>query len=106
MLMTSMKKPPAKQIAERVWLIDEFGRTSMEEWLPSAKWLLEMSRTHDVYWAHRVPKLTTEYIAQVIRWGEEIIAGQKRNTKVPLYKIHPLQMDGIIYTTNTVHKNT
>lgn len=80
------------------------GCTSIEEWLPSAKWLREASKTYDVYWGHRVAKLTTEYIAQVITWGEELVSKTKKNTLFYSIKQYPKQPDGIIYRTDRVLK--
>lgn len=50
------------------------GVTSIEEWLPSAQWLYDMSADYRIFWGHRVPQLEREYIAQVITWGKEIMA--------------------------------
>lgn len=80
------------------------GRTSLEEWLPSARWLYEKSADYRIFWGHRTPELTRDYIATVIRWGEEILRKQPHNTLLPLTKQYPPQSDGIIYKTNTVHK--
>ena len=79
------------------------GATSLEEWLPSAEWLYDMSREYRVFWGHRTPELSREYIATVIAWGKEIIASQKRNSLFPKTKQYPKQTDGIIYKTNKVH---
>lgn len=79
------------------------GRTSLDTWLPSAKWLYEKSAEYRIFWGHRIPELRREYIKTVIGWGEEIIRSQKRNTLLPKTKQYPAQSDGIIYKTNTVH---
>nr|MDE5601752.1 hypothetical protein [Clostridia bacterium] len=78
------------------------GATSLEEWLPSAKWLYDMSKEHRVFWGHRGPELSSEYIATVIKWGEEIIRNNK-NSVFPKTKQYPNQSDGIIYKTNRIH---
>lgn len=80
------------------------GRTSLEEWLPSAQWLYEKSADYRIFWGHRTPELTRGYIATVIGWGETIIAQQPKNTLLPRTKQYPPQPDGIIYKTNTVHR--
>ena len=80
------------------------GSASVEEWLPSARWLLEMSRSYEIYWGHRNPKLTTEYIAQVVRWGEELLVKYKKNTPFLKYAKYPDRPDGILYKTNRIHK--
>lgn len=77
--------------------------TSLEEWLPSAKWLYDMSREYRIFWGHRVPELSSDYIATVIKWGEEIIENNK-NSFFPKTKQYPDQSDGIIYKTNRIHK--
>lgn len=79
------------------------GATTLEEWLPSAHWLRKISKTHRVFWGHRVSELTTEYIDTVINWGTEIIK-EHQNTRLPLTKQYPNQSDGIIYKTNKVRK--
>jgi glyoxylase-like metal-dependent hydrolase (beta-lactamase superfamily II) len=78
------------------------GATTLEEWLPGAKWLYEISKTHRVFWGHRVPELKTQYIAQVIHWGEEIL--KNKNSLLPKTKQFPKQSDGILYKTNKIHK--
>lgn len=80
------------------------GATSLEEWLPSAEWLLEQSKTYRIFWGHRVPELTTEYIGEVISWGKEIVASTKRNTLLYRVKQYPDRPDGIIYRTDRVLK--
>ena len=80
------------------------GRTSVEEWLPSAKWLLEKSADYSIYWGHRTPLLTSEYIAQVVQWGEEILSSYKKNTLLPKTRRYPDREDGIIFKTNTVFR--
>lgn len=78
------------------------GATSLEEWLPSAKWLYDMSKEYRIFWGHRIPELSSEYIATVIKWGEEIIKNNK-NSILPKTKQYPEQSDGIIYKTNKIH---
>lgn len=80
------------------------GRTSVEEWLPSAEWLLEASRENKVYWGHRVPMLTSEYISKVVGWGREILQMHTKNSLLPVTAQYPEQIDGILYKTNTVFK--
>lgn len=79
------------------------GATTLEEWLPSAKWLYDMSENYKIYWGHRVPELARDYIAAVIGWGEEIINTQK-NSAIPKITQYPKQSDGIIYNTSKIHK--
>lgn len=79
------------------------GAASLEEWLPSAKWLYHMSKEYRIFWGHRTPELTTEYIATVIGWGEEILRANK-NSLFPKTRQYPPQADGIIYKTNKIHK--
>lgn len=78
------------------------GAASLEEWIPSAEWLLEMSKEYAVYWGHRVARLTPEYIEQVLIWGREIIANTDRNTLFYKIRQYPAQEDGIIYRTDKV----
>ena len=79
------------------------GSTSLEEWLPSAQWLYEISKTHRVFWGHRTPQLTTEYIGTVIEWGKEIIRSHPKNSLLPQTKQYPPQSDGILYRTDNIH---
>ena len=80
------------------------GVTSIEEWLPSARWLYGMSEDYRIFWGHRVPQLERGYIAQVIAWGEEILAKSRGNTKLPRIKQYPNRPDGIIYRTDKVFR--
>ncbi|MBO4342870.1 MAG: MBL fold metallo-hydrolase [Clostridia bacterium] len=80
------------------------GCTSVEEWLPSARWLYEKSADYRIFWGHRTPELTREYIAAVIGWGEEILQSRARNTILPLIKQYPPQSDGILYRTDRIFK--
>ena len=80
------------------------GGTSIEEWLPGAKWLYDMSENYRIFWGHRVPELTSEYIGTVIKWGEEILLRSNGNTKIPTIAQYPKQQDGIIYRTDRVFK--
>ncbi|MBQ9227738.1 MAG: MBL fold metallo-hydrolase [Eubacterium sp.] len=80
------------------------GRTSVEEWLPSARWLYAKSADYRIFWGHRTPELTRDYIHTVISWGEAILRRQPRNTLLPRTKQYPPQPDGILYKTNTVHQ--
>lgn len=80
------------------------GATSIEEWLPSAKWLYDMSSEYEVYWGHRVAHLSKEYIGTVIGWGEEILKTQKKNAVISKTVQYPNQADGIIYKTGNVYK--
>lgn len=80
------------------------GGTSIEEWLPGAKWLYEMSAEYDVYWSHRTPRLTHEYIGQIVLWGEEILKKHKKNAFISKTAQYPKQRDGIIYRTGKVFK--
>lgn len=80
------------------------GATSLEEWLPGAKWLYETSNDYAIYWGHRVARLTKDYIGTVIGRGEEIIKNQTKNALFSRTKQYPNQPDGIIYRTGNVHK--
>ncbi len=90
-------------VCDALWMFLP-GATSIEEWLPSAEWLLGESKTHDIYWAHRVPKLESDYIENVIKWGKEIISNSKKNALLSTIKQYPSQPDGIIYRTGNVFK--
>ncbi len=79
------------------------GATSLEEWLPSAKWLYDMSKKYRIFWGHGNPELATEYIGDIVSWGEEIINNNK-NSILPRIKQYPEQSDGIIYRTNKIHR--
>ena len=80
------------------------GVTSIEEWLPSAQWLYDMSADYRIFWGHRVPQLEREYIAQVITWGKEIMAKSRSNSKLPKITQYPNRPDGIIYRTDRVFR--
>ena len=80
------------------------GVTSIEEWLPSAQWLYDMSADYRIFWGHRVPQLEREYIAQVITWGKEIMAKSRGNSKLPKITQYPNRPDGIIYRTDRVFR--
>lgn len=80
------------------------GVASIEEWLPSARWLYGMSEDYRIFWGHRVPQLERGYIAQVIAWGEEIMAKSRGNTKLPRITQYPNRPDGIIYRTDKVFR--
>ena len=90
-------------VCDALWMFLP-GATSIEEWLPGARWLFEMSKSFKVYWGHRVPKLETDYIAQVISWGEEIIKNHTKNSPFSKTVQYPKQTDGIIYRTNKIFK--
>lgn len=78
------------------------GAASLEEWLPSAKWLYDMSKEYRIFWGHRTPELSGAYIAAVIQWGEEIIRNNQ-NSILPKTKQYPNQSDGILYRTDKIH---
>lgn len=78
------------------------GAASVERWLPSARWLYEMSGRYRVFWGHRTPELDREYIGQVVRWGEEILSSNKRNTRLPRFARWPDRPDGILYRTDNI----
>ena len=80
------------------------GSSSVEEWLPSAKWLYEQSETYRIFWGHRVPELKRDYIGKVIGWGEEILKSADRNARFSKITQYPKQADGIIYRTGNVFK--
>lgn len=88
-------------VCDALWL-QLPGATTVEEWMPSAKWIEKMSLTHDVFWGHRVPKLQTEYISLVISWAEEILRSRKGNSILPRIKRYPDQEDGIVYRTSRI----
>ena len=91
-------------MCDMLWLFTP-GCTSVEEWLPSAQWIYEMSQTHRVFWGHRKPELSREYIGQVLSWGKEIlkISGGK-NARFSKITQYPKQPDGIFYRTGNVYK--
>ncbi len=76
----------------------------VEEWIVSAKWLYDMSETHRVFWGHRTPELSREYIGTVVKWGEEILAKSGKNARFSRITQYPKQEDGIIYRTGNVYK--
>ena len=78
------------------------GATSLEEWLPSAKWLYDMSKEYRIFWGHRKAELSREYIKNVVSWGEEIIKNNK-NSIMPKIKQYPNQSDGIVFRTDKIH---
>lgn len=90
-------------VCDALWLMLP-GNTSLEEWLPSAEWLYDISLTHDVYWGHRTPKLESDYIAEIIGWGKEILKNTKRKSLFYGVKQYPSRKDGIIYRTDKVFK--
>ena len=90
-------------VCDALWLHMP-GRVSVEEWLPGAEWLYDMSKTHRVWWGHRKPLLESDYIKTVVEWGKAILRSQERNTLFPVTKQYPPQADGILYKTNTVFK--
>jgi glyoxylase-like metal-dependent hydrolase (beta-lactamase superfamily II) len=90
-------------VCDALWLFLP-GATSVEEWLPGARWLHEKSKEFKVYWGHRKPLMETDYIAQVIAWGEEIIKTHTKNTVFSKITQYPKQTDGIIYKTNKIFK--
>ncbi len=90
-------------VCDALWMMLP-GATSIEEWLPSAKWLYEMSEEYDIYWGHRVPKLERDYIKQVISWGEDIFALYKKNAKISKITQYPKCTDGIIFRTGNIYK--
>ena len=90
-------------VCDALWLFLP-GGLSIEEWLPSAEWLYEMSKTHRIFWGHRKPELQSDYILQVINWGKEIMANQTKNAFPSRKKQYPDRIDGIIYKTGKVFK--
>ena len=90
-------------VCDALWLFLP-GATTVEEWLPGAHWLYEKSKSYKVYWGHRKPLLESDYIAQVIKWGEEIIKNHTKNTVFPKITQYPNKTDGIIYKTNKIFK--
>lgn len=90
-------------VCDALWMMLP-GTASLEEWLPGAEWLYEMSLKYDVYWGHRVPKLKSDYISQVIGWGKEILSIYKKNAKISKITQYPDRKDGIIFRTGNVHK--
>ncbi|MBO4339643.1 MAG: MBL fold metallo-hydrolase [Clostridia bacterium] len=90
-------------VCDALWLFLP-GGLSVEEWLPSAQWLYEMSKSYRVFWGHRNAELKSEYILQVITWGKEIMAKTKKNAFPSRKKQYPEREDGIIYMTGRVFK--
>jgi glyoxylase-like metal-dependent hydrolase (beta-lactamase superfamily II) len=90
-------------VCDALWL-QLPGCLSVEEWLPSAQWLYEMSKSYDIYWGHRTPKLESEYILQVINWGKEILGKSRKNAFISKTVQYPDRPDGIIYRTGRVFK--
>ncbi|MCQ2481039.1 MAG: MBL fold metallo-hydrolase [Clostridia bacterium] len=90
-------------VCDSLWMFVP-GCTSMEEWVPSAEWLLKMAEDYKIYWGHRTPEIKKDYIATVIGYGKELIAKTEKNTR--FYKIsqYPKQADGILYRTDMVLK--
>lgn len=81
------------------------GVATIEEWIPSAEWLYEMSEEYRIFWGHRKPELDREYIHTVLSWGRDILAlhGGK-NAKISKKVQYPKKRDGIIYLTGKVYK--
>lgn len=78
---------------------------SLEEWLSSAEWLYEKSLDHRIFWGHRTPELSRDYIGTVIGWGKEILAKSGgKNARFSKITQYPKQEDGIIYRTGNVYK--
>lgn len=90
-------------VCDALWMFLP-GSTSLEEWLPSAEWLYEMSKEYRIFWGHRKAELTSDYILQVINWGKEILAFSKKNAFPSKRKQYPDREDGIIYMTGKVFK--
>lgn len=90
-------------VCDMLWLFVP-GCSSVEEWMPGAQWLYEMSKTHRVFWGHRTPELSTEYIGQVIGYGKGILENTKKNAKFSKIAQYPKQPDGIFYRTGNVFK--
>lgn len=81
------------------------GATSIEEWIPSAQWLYDMSADYRIFWGHRKPELDRTYIEKVLNWGKHILIIQGgHNDKRSKIKQFPDQSDGIIYRTGNVYK--
>lgn len=89
-------------MCDMLWLFTP-GSTSVEQWLESAKWIYKMSETHRVFWGHRKPELSHEYIGKVVAWGEEILGKSGKNAKISKIVQYPKQPDGIIYRTGNVY---
>lgn len=90
-------------VCDALWMFLP-GSTSIEQWLPSAQWLYEMSKSYRIFWGHRNAELTSEYILQVVTWGREILAKTKKNALFSKKKQYPEREDGIIYMTGKVFK--
>lgn len=88
-------------VSDALWM-QMPGATTLEEWLPSAKWLYDMSKEYRVFWGHRKAELSSEYIETVIRWGEKIISNNK-NSIIPKVRQYPEQSDGIVFRTDKIH---
>lgn len=91
-------------MCDAVWLFTP-GSTSIEEWIPSAEWLYKMSQDYRIFWGHRKPELSHEYIGTVLGWGKELlkVSGGK-NAKLSKIAQYPEQSDGIMYRTGHVYK--
>ena len=90
-------------VSGALWM-HKYGAASLEEWLPSAKWLYDMSKEYRVFWGHGSAELSSEYIAKIVRWGEEIVKNNK-NSIFPMVKQYPAQSDGIIYRANRIRRH-
>ncbi len=90
-------------VCDMLWLFMP-GAASVEEWIVSAKWLYEMSAEYRVFWGHRTPELTHDYIGTVVKWGEEILANSCKNARFSRITQYPKQPDGIFYRTGNVYK--
>lgn len=80
------------------------GAASLEEWLATAQWLYEKSEDHRIFWGHRKPELSREYIHTVMEWGREIIEKNPENSRFYSVAQYPDREDGIIYRRDNIHK--
>lgn len=90
-------------MCDAVWMFLPCS-TSIEEWLSTAEWLYKMSSDHRIFWGHRTPELSREYIATVLSWGKELVAKTESNSRLSKITRYPDREDGIIYRTGNVLK--
>ncbi|MCR4594566.1 MAG: MBL fold metallo-hydrolase [Clostridiales bacterium] len=90
-------------VCDALWMFLP-GAVTIEEWIPGAQWLYDMSLSYEVYWGHRKPRLESDYILQVINWAREIMAHSKRNAFISRKKQYPDRTDGIIYKTGKIFR--
>ena len=90
-------------VCDALWMFLP-GAVTIEEWIPGAQWLYDMSLSYEVYWGHRTPRLESDYIMQVINWAKEIMADSEKNAFISRKKQYPDRVDGIIYRTGKIFR--